>query len=56
MEALFTFHRKDPPGDHYMVVASRDEWADVLKDLDGIGHSPATHEMIEELKNWGVTR
>jgi hypothetical protein len=42
------------PESHFMVIGTRSEWLEILNNLDGVGHSPATLRLIAELKRWGM--
>lgn len=55
MEVSLTFD-PDEPGPFYMAVASEATWRELLRNLDGIGHSPAALNLINGLKGWGVTK
>ena len=56
MEAMFT--TGDGPGKHYMVVASAEEWTNILMDLrhgrDWYELEPESEELIEKLKGWNL--
>ena len=52
MEAALTIG--DGPESYFMVVGTASEWSEILANLDGIGHSPATLALIAELKGWGL--
>lgn len=57
MEVMATTHPEGGPGKYYMVVAEAGEWEQVIVDLDLAGpHKlyPATEEMVEGLKSWGL--
>ena len=55
MDVLLTFDR-DSGEDQLMVVANKDDWRELLDNLDGIGHSPAALKLIAGLKSWGVVK
>lgn len=44
------------PGDHFMVVASAEEWKELLDSLDGVDHSPAALALVAEFEGWGVEK
>lgn len=56
MEAAFTFHPDDPPGDHYLVSAPKEEWLLLLLDLRYAlnNPNPVTEKLISELESWGM--
>lgn len=55
MEVSLTWDR-DSGDTQYMVVASQGDWTELLRNLDGIGHSPAALNLIAAFKSWGVTK
>lgn len=55
MEVAFTWDR-DSGEDQYMVCANEADWRELLRNLDGIGHSPAAMALIAGLKGWGITK
>jgi hypothetical protein len=55
MDVMFTTHPEDGPGDYYMVIASREEWADILATLDGrVWPTETEQKLIDGLKGWGI--
>lgn len=46
----------DDDRDYFMAIATREEWEEIMRNIDGIGHSPALLKLKEELKGWGVTK
>lgn len=55
MQVSYTVERDDPSDtDHYMVVASKGEWEEIMRNVDGIGHSRAMLDLLRGLKNWGM--
>lgn len=55
MNVSFTIERDDDR-DFFMAVATREEWQEIMRNVDGIGHSPAMLELLEGLKDWGVRK
>lgn len=55
MDVMFTFDR-DSREDQLMVVATQEQWREVVRNLDGIGHAPETMKLLAGLKSWGVTK
>ncbi len=53
MDVSYTWDR-DTGEQQLMVCATQDEWRQVLNNLDGIGHSPATLKLIAGLNSWAV--
>lgn len=58
MEAAMTINSRDPEdhADYFMVTGTREEWRQVVRDLDGVGHSPATMALLLELEGWGIEK
>jgi hypothetical protein len=55
MEVMFTTHPSDGPGDYFMAIASKEEWANLLFDLERMNlQGSTTLKLIEELKGWGI--
>jgi hypothetical protein len=58
MDVMFTTHPKDGPGKFYMVVASAEEWRDVLDFMKASPDWPPVHtspiEMMAGLEGWGI--
>lgn len=54
MEVSFTVHRDDSPGNHYMAVASKEEWILLLLDLKFAlaNPNPVTQKLISEIERW----
>jgi hypothetical protein len=40
----------------FSADATQSEWEQIMGDLDGVGHSPATLQLLAELKRWGLTK
>ena len=55
MDVAYTFDRESGE-QQLMVCATQDEWQQVMRNLDGVGHSPATLELLKGLKSWGVRK
>jgi hypothetical protein len=55
MDVSYTFD-PDTGEQQLMVCATQDDWAQLLRNLDGIGHLPATLKLIDGLKSWGVRK
>lgn len=53
VEVAFTVNR-DTHEPEFMATATKEEWSDIMGDLDGVGHSLATRNLLAELKRWGV--
>jgi hypothetical protein len=57
MQVSFTVERDDTSGsDYYMVVATKEEWEEIMRNVDGIGHSRAMLDLLRGLKNWGMRK
>lgn len=57
MQVSYTVERDDPSDtDYYMVVATKDEWQEIMRNVDGIGHSRAMLDLLRGLKNWGMRK
>lgn len=55
MEVSYTYDPGEPSrGEGYMVIASKAEWEELLANLDGIGHSKVTMDLIDQFKTWGI--
>ena len=46
---------RDSGEQQFVAVASEADWRELLRNLDGIGHSPAAMALIAGLKSWGIT-
>jgi hypothetical protein len=55
MDVAYTFDRESRE-QQLMVCATQEEWQQVMINLDGVGHSPATLELLKGLKSWGVRK
>ena len=57
MESALTISR-DPEdgGDYLMLVGSFKEWQEIVRNVDGIGHSPEMMELLSELDGWGIRK
>lgn len=57
MKVSFTCHPDDAADtDFFMAVASREEWEEVARSLDGVGHSPAAMALLRGLEGWGIRK
>jgi hypothetical protein len=57
MQVSYTIERDDTSGaDYYMVVATKEEWEEIMRNVDGIGHSRAMLDLLRGLKNWGMRK
>lgn len=57
VEVAFTVDiHSDSNEDLFMATATKSEWEQIMGDLDGVGHSPATLEFLAELKRWGMNK
>jgi len=57
MQISYTYDPRDgETEDCYMVVATKSEWEEIMRDLDGVGHSRATLDLIRDLKGWGMSK
>lgn len=55
MDVSLTWSR-DTEESQIMVCATPEEWQQIVRNLDGIGHAPATLDMLRQLKSWGVSK
>ena len=57
MQVGYTYDPRDKEEeDCYMVVATKSEWEQVMKNLDGIGHCDAVLDLLSGLKSWGMSK
>jgi hypothetical protein len=57
MQVSYTYDPRDKEEeDCYMVVATKSEWEQVMKNLDGIGHCDAVLDLLSGLKSWGMSK
>lgn len=57
VEVAFTVNVHSKTDDRlFCAEATEMEWEQIMGDLDGIGHSPATLQLIAELKRWGMRK
>lgn len=42
--------------DAYTIVIGESDLRSIVQNLDGIGHAPATMELLDILKKWGITK
>lgn len=59
MNVAFTVpHHTDEnqEADYFIATGTREEWEEILGNVDGIGHSPALLSLISELKRWGMNK
>lgn len=54
MDVMLTTGEPEDRRDHFMVIASRDEWEEIMRNVDGVGHSPAMLDLLRGLKRWGL--
>lgn len=57
MEVMYTANPGRGPGKYFMVVASEEEWEQVLADLvaSDLGYaSNASITLVGEMKGWGI--
>ena len=40
----------------FSAEATQTEWEQIMGDLDNVGHSPATLQLLEELRRWGMNK
>lgn len=58
MEAAATFNMADPDdhNEYFVMTATRQQWQEIVRNVDGIGHSPAMLRLLAELKSWGIEK
>lgn len=40
----------------YLIVMGESDLREIVDNLDGIGHAPATLKLLDILKKWGITK
>lgn len=55
MQAYFSYDPK-AQRDLFCAEATQEEWEEIMRNIDGIGHSPALLALKEGLKEWGITK
>jgi hypothetical protein len=59
MDAMFSAYPFDGPGDYYMVVASKEEWQEVVDslcyDIHGTHEGTGGAKLMQALKGWGIS-
>lgn len=54
MDVMFTTHPEDGPGKYYMVVASEEEWRDIIHAVTYMARNDVSEKMVAELHGWGI--
>lgn len=47
---------RDTEEQQFIACANEADWRELMRNLDGIGHSPAAMALIAGLKSWGITK